>query len=467
MIMQGLGLFQLQEPAGHSKNATLSKANQGGLKGTFEDVLAGFLGSQTIKENLENANNPENAKNPENSLIGLLGNPEDKLMASLVLLDNMQSELPAMTDEESDFLVQKLMSDKSPEFIQSFLKQEEMPEEMLKVLSKNFAQLLEKIKFSNSQGLNGLTNKPESQNGLKEMIMSGELTGKNIAEFIAMQEALKKDGKGHKASNLGRELMNILIEGNDGKIKDVAAAVAALRSEVTTKQEVSKQEATITNQQVVPTEEEETAKNFGSVIKAEVNQEKGSSSELVRPSIMAGGTMANENLQVKEEMGFQRIIDSNIKFQDEVLPEKVETKHLPKFIENQIKNSLKNGQAGSREITVKIHPEHLGKLTLKIVSDENKDMSVRIMAENRNVKEFLDTNLGNLRMTLENSGIKASSFSLEIDFEKNFSQFSESNQSNQKHSGKNSKQQTNENEELFEQQMDSIFNQSGGIEVLA
>jgi len=208
---------------------------------------------------------------------------------------------------------------------------------------------------------------------------------------------------------------------------------------------------------------EELSKKAESIkeTKAEVNSQNHQNNN----SEVKAGT---EQTQDKTNLSFQKSLDENISklSEQQKVPEKVEPKNLPRYIENQIKNSLKSGENGYREITVKINPEHLGKITLKISQSDDSEMNVKIVAESKNIKEFLDTNITNLRNNLETSGIKNGSFNIEVDFEKNFNQFNGSNQNSSGNSNRNNGENQRD-QESFDEKIESIFNNTGGLEVLA
>ncbi len=75
-------------------------------------------------------------------------------------------------------------------------------------------------------------------------------------------------------------------------------------------------------------------------------------------------------------------------------------------------------------------------------------MTVKIVAESKNIKEFLDTNLSTLRNNLENSGIRTGAFNIEVDFEKNFNQFNGSGQNFSGNSNKNGSKGSGEKKAL-------------------
>lgn len=125
------------------------------------------------------------------------------------------------------------------------------------------------------------------------------------------------------------------------------------------------------------------------------------------------------------ENNFSNLVTQGLKSleQEKSLPQQLPLKEVPEFILKQIQTNLQvNDLEGSSQLTVRLKPESLGKLTLQLQS-HNGHIAVKILAENAQVKEFLEQNLIHLRESLNNQGIKSSSVEVQISRDNQFSQF--------------------------------------------
>ena len=432
--MQSLAFVQVQGPVSMSKSIGSSNPFGGsGERKSFDNVLAGFLGSVTT---VTNADTPENTE--ESS--GMYGT----LIESLL---NIKSDLI------SDF-----------EDIRTSLK--ELPQNLNENLEKEIMQQLNKLNNVESPKEYSMIKEKILQLFTENKILPDRLMKDLLAEFNLIDLSVKEKSEFTKI--LGKELMSVLKEALQGNVSQSMDKINSLRENVTKSEHPFQGLLKIMeNQQNLSADikniiSDDNPEKVAAVreTKAEVNSQNSQSRQEVR--------LVLDNAAEKMNVSFQKSLDETIiKMSDtQQLQEKIEPKNLPKFIENQIKNSFKTGEGGYREITVKINPEHLGKLTLKISTAEDSEMTVKIVAESKNIKEFLDTNLTTLRNNLENSGIRTGAFNIEVDFEKNFNQFNGSGQNFSGNSNKNGSEKSGE-KQSFEEKIESIFNNSGGLEVFA
>ena len=295
--------------------------------------------------------------------------------------------------------------------------------------------------------------RPEKLSLLKDefanLLLENKILPKEVIEELFTSENFKEMTLKEKADfmgRLGRELMTILKDSLNDNLEALTSKLEGLRNLAQEgKNELIAIKPELENSNVAKVRAEKNLEEKNVPLQEEVTDKSGLH---LQKNFVETLEAVNKPIEVEE------------------VPEKVELRDLPKFIENQIKNSFKIAEDGSKELTVKIHPEHLGKMTLKIVSDSNQDMTVKIIAQSKEVKEFLDTNLTGLRNSLETSGIKNDSFNIEIDFDKGFNQFKESNQDYQGNSNQRGSQKISK-EESFEEKMEGIFNNFGQLEVLA
>lgn len=443
--MQILSFVQVSGPVSMSKSIGSSNPfGGGGEEKSFDNVLTGLLGSGNIsKESVsigeqtaplseETADTMENMGVYGTLIEALLNVQVDKSSELETPVANEISEIKDLKNVLEN-LPQNLNENLEEKILQylSEIKDVDVPEEFT-LIKEKLINLFKDNKLLPEKFLDKIF----SEENIKD------LSGKEKAEFTSI---------------LGKEILNIL---KDVVNKDVSQGVKELTSLKDLVQKYSeKHEMVFSDNKNLLNQEESKKTESLKEVKAEVNSQNNQSGE-----IKTGA----EQAQDKGNLSFQKSLDENInKLTDaQKLQEKVEPRNLPKYIENQIKNSFKTGEAGYREITVKINPEHLGKLTLKISATEDSEMTVKIVAESRNIKEFLDTNISTLRNNLESSGIRNGAFNIEIDFEKNFNHF---NGSNQNFSGNSNRKDGNTSQEhqSFEEKIESIFNNSGGLEVFA
>ncbi len=445
--MQILSFVQVSGPVSMSKSIGSSNPFGGsGEEKSFDNVLTGLLGSWNISK--ESVSIGEQTASMEN--MGVYGTLIEALLN--VQVDKSSELETPVANEISEIKDLKNVL-------------ENLPQNLNENLEEKILQYLSEIKD---------VDVPEEFTLIKEKLINlfkdNKLLPEKFLDKIFSEENVKNLSGKEKAeftSILGKEILNIL---KDVVNKDVSQGVKELTSlkDLVQKSEnpfvfiqkySEKHEMVFSDNKNLLNQEESKKTESLKEVKAEVNSQNNQSGE-----IKTGA----EQAQDKGNLSFQKSLDENINKLTDVqkLQEKVEPRNLPKYIENQIKNSFKTGEAGYREITVKINPEHLGKLTLKISATEDSEMTVKIVAESRNIKEFLDTNLSTLRNNLESSGIRNGAFNIEIDFEKNFNHF---NGSNQNFSGNSNRKDGNTSQEhqSFEEKIESIFNNSGGLEVFA
>ncbi|MFZ3172775.1 MAG: flagellar hook-length control protein FliK [Carboxydocellales bacterium] len=96
------------------------------------------------------------------------------------------------------------------------------------------------------------------------------------------------------------------------------------------------------------------------------------------------------------------------------------------------------------EIKIQLKPEFLGKVSLEI-SIEKGVVKAEIVAENQQVKQLIEANLGNLRQTLTNQGLKVSQLVVNLGGQSQFGQTKEQSQN----TGRGTRKQPN-TEAIFE-----------------
>lgn len=486
MQMQGLGMAQIQGPVSGLPNTNAKTGNGNGKRGVFESVLAGLLGSQTPGNSGTTASGKAGEEGQKGTAALNAGKKNQENLVNglpIPVMQGMEEMLAGIPEELLQLLAGMVSGSQegSGELISDEAGLAQEGQDFVAILMQSMQEAMGKVTKGGAEGVP--TEKESANQFMKEFMMMAKNGLLSEEEMRALRDFIQTEKKDHLGV-LGKELIRILMQGTDEQVKDFAAKLQAMKESggtpgqpaipiptVTTAKEgnvnplqanlIPEEEAMVTEKIMATTEnamKKEGQSDSGQSTKMESENQKAVPQETVK----SGEIPPN-----RPELAFQKNLEENLKLaQEPANPEKVETRNLPKYIENQIKNSFKLGETGTREITVKINPEHLGKMTLQIISKENQEMTVKIIAENRHVKEFLDTNLNTLRQSLENSGIRASAFSVEIDFDKGFNQFKESNQSHQD-SQQNRRKVREIREEQFDKKMESIFTPQGGLEVFA
>lgn len=88
----------------------------------------------------------------------------------------------------------------------------------------------------------------------------------------------------------------------------------------------------------------------------------------------------------------------------------IDKSDIIKQITNKVKTDYENEL---NEIKLRLTPEHLGELTIKI-SLERGILSARALVENTNIKQLLESNMGDLKESLEEQGMKFGSIDVSV-----------------------------------------------------
>jgi flagellar hook-length control protein FliK len=163
---------------------------------------------------------------------------------------------------------------------------------------------------------------------------------------------------------------------------------------------------TLENNQSIMNDTQQT-KDFLNLFEEESNDKKGL--ELLKNSFQQGlenvlnnrnNTLSNESSQVASSVDSQKIVDNIVK-------------NITQTIEN-----------GKTEIEVKMIPENLGKMTIKIAIEDG-NLRANIEVKYPEIKHIIDTNLIKLRDNLQQNGIHLEQINVSVS---DYNQ-SESNQS--------------------------------------
>jgi len=79
-----------------------------------------------------------------------------------------------------------------------------------------------------------------------------------------------------------------------------------------------------------------------------------------------------------------------------------------------VRSVLLSVRDGSSELRVRLKPEHLGELHLKVVFKDNV-LHLDVSTQSTVVKSVIESNLGQLRQSLDNSGLDTGRLSVTVD----------------------------------------------------
>jgi len=84
------------------------------------------------------------------------------------------------------------------------------------------------------------------------------------------------------------------------------------------------------------------------------------------------------------------------------------------IVDQTVKNVLLSVRAGSSELRVRMQPEHLGELYLKVVFKDNV-LTLDMNAQSTVVKSVIESNLSQLRQALHSNGVDMGKVSVTVD----------------------------------------------------
>lgn len=156
------------------------------------------------------------------------------------------------------------------------------------------------------------------------------------------------------------------------------------------------------------------------------NDSKSSSSDIVKHSdTETTGVLHN----TANETVFEEVID--VVPEAETSPVKIDTMDIIRQIAERV--SISGTTSEDSTIEMQLNPENLGRIYIN-VTERNSEITARIAVSNEAVKEALETQMVELRETLNNSGIKVNDVEVTIashEFEQNLEQNAASDEQRQ------------------------------------
>ena len=387
-----------------SSNNTANKSNEKPTKDIYADKYKKETNSQPIKQTKETKNEPikkadnnQQRKNQEevsNKTIEDKPNtisqtdsknvqqvkPDSKDIVENGEVENEVILVEAEVDKQITSLIQTMLNiDLKPEQVLKInelvnalpleLKQEilENPKITLAFLKENMDALAEQLNLSGAQ-----SKEVDENFKLIFTILSNESDTENIA-LVDIQKLLAQNPKISKNFEMKTELNN-----NSGNTNDLNMQINALK----------------VNQNLPSQSNLSTANGFTE------NQSK-----------------ALEFVQTDKVEGFDltggKIFSSSILL-NSVKQVEVKSNQFMQMI-NKIANEIRlTVDKNKNEMTIKLQPETLGKLTVKI-SSENGVMNASFFAENDKAKALIERNMMELKASLENQGIQVQNLTVTVD----------------------------------------------------
>lgn len=384
----------------------------------------------------------------------LLNNPATKL-------SNRMSENTTNTQDgkENSFLeaLTKLLTKESREavtnnsnnklLIKGMFETISHDEEMIMQIDKELAELMEVLENSiipvihpNFQKQIPVIETSKTENNLNELF-SNEAGKTLIAENFNLNELFKKIGidvvnldsiskvinqEENNEQKLSQLISHILGEQNQEKTTSTTAKDldidnidieknAIIRLNFPEKRNENQEQLEVKGQGIELNDKKPFTVNntFGEA------QENSTDGNHAQPSL---NRETNINNIINGNLPFSRIIEeANV---SQVVEEPAMTpKELPDFILKQISNNLKfNKLTGSSELSIRLKPEELGKVTLQLLAQDGQ-ISVKIITESIRAREMIEQNLLHLKQTFESQGIKCTDIDVQVNTDSSFNQF--------------------------------------------
>ena len=127
----------------------------------------------------------------------------------------------------------------------------------------------------------------------------------------------------------------------------------------------------------------------------------------------------------------------------------------------QMIKSIKMLNDGANQVEIKLNPEHLGKVKIEL-SVENGNATAKFISENENARQLIESNLNQLKSSLEEQGIKIASFEVSVNQENTSRHFQEQLQNQDSGQGRGSSELTEESSNDGVSENGSAFRTAGG-----
>ena len=193
----------------------------------------------------------------------------------------------------------------------------------------------------------------------------------------------------------------------------LASAVKVENKEVTTNNDTKALEETDDNQQIQKAESDKTSDGRDNKDNSQSNYKTGENNDVKQT--VSGDKLSQADVseivapQIEKENFQLNIKQANINLQKESLVKL----NASDIINQVVKKADIFVQGSHQEMVMKLEPESLGKLNLKIVV-ENGLVTAKFIAESQQVKEVLESSFNQLKDALQQKGISVQGFSVSV-----------------------------------------------------
>ncbi len=256
---------------------------------------------------------------------------------------------------------------------------------------------------------------------------------KNIIKDVFKLDSSEDILKDTNVSDVLKEIKSILdkSEIDSGNIKGNEIEIDIPKEEINIDKNKDKQDSkekteiksnTTTEQQVITSDKPEMKKNEESRNndndkdenkenkkddKKEVKGETIKVSEHRENNEVHQSTNNNQEITVKHIHDNPKAADIN---NSSKIAKTVDTKEIMKQVIDKAKVVITEDKS---EMVIRLKPDHLGKLTLKIVTEEGM-VTAKFDAENQKVKEIIEQNLADLKQSLKEQGLQLNSVEVSV-----------------------------------------------------
>lgn len=325
--------------------------------------------------------------------------------------------------------------------------------------SKDMQALLNNLPQELSQKLQSLFQNNLTMEGILESVKSWDSKDKFLAVLMAMTQLEKQAGIEESSAQkqflkMMEEMKGQLQLPKGQEVKSMAELVQAL-----TKQAV-KQDKNILQlleNAAVKNTQKDTHLLFANVrsvgvpvMASKQGSQQNNHSSNQQDSSQAGKQMvdamisrSDQNIQGSSEQTqtkLQHVIQLNSNQPKPMQQQFIE--QFQKIIQKSQFTSFANGNA---QLTLKLNPEHLGTLSIKLIQT-NGEMAARIIASTQSAKDLIESNLHQLRHLFAGQNVQVEKFEVNIQNQQQYQMFKD-NQDNGKHNEQQEKQSEGNDEE--------------------
>ncbi len=284
-----------------------------------------------------------------------------------------------------------------------------------RVAARNFRQ----SNFSQNQTAGHLAAAQAAKENLATAALAGKETGKSKVETAAKNRVdflgALPTSLGEKSSEAKSSLKTTALA--EAGVKDVAAHLAAVsrlnlsakkEGETKTTDGVNEKRPVAKKTSVVHTPNELNA-SINAMANLEGQKESGKTGA-VEIKIEGRADQAKEKSDLFTTFSRDHQVQSFHKAAESAIL-RAQPAELVNRIAAQIRFAVVDGKG---ELTVKMQPEHLGKLQIVLGKDDAGLMTAKMIVESVAVKELLESKMQNLKDHLENSGMPFGSFDVDV-----------------------------------------------------